>query len=272
MDDCFRHKHKITARRIFFAIALAGSCCLLNAGVASGMPPKAFQEGEKLLYKATWLWFDAGMVETAAPEFVSDDGKKFARFTIHTWTTNTIAHIFTMDDRFESLWDIDERVPVSYFGKVRETHTVRDKKMAFDQKSKLVTVQEDKSPEKVFPFRPNTQDFISASYVTRGHGLEPGEKVFIPVFEDNKNYDALIEVVRRERIPVLGGLMDTVVITGTLGFEGAFQKNKKVYLWLSDDEFHVPVKIQMRFAFGTVTLSLEKAEGVAFKLISVATK
>jgi hypothetical protein len=251
-------------RHIFIVLAMLAFFFGANPAVAFEKP---FQAGEKLLYKASWLWFEAGMVETAVPEIFIDEGKHFARFTIHTWTTHSIAHIFNMDDSFESLWNIDEQLPKKFVETVRESHTTRDKRMEFDNKARIVTVWENKDPEKQFPFKPLSQDFITASYVTRGYNLEPKTKVFIPVFEDNKNYDAQIDVIKKERITVMDGEMDTVLISGTLGFEGAFQNNKRVYLWLSDDEYHVPVRVEMAFIFGSVRLTLEKAEAVGFKLI-----
>jgi hypothetical protein len=226
-----------------------------------------FRAGERLLFTANWWGFEAGFVEASVPEIFSEGDKRYARFSLHTWTANTIGYLFRMDDKFEASWDVDAHVPRNFSATIRESHAHRDKRMEFDHAAGLVTVYEDNKPPKRFPIRPTTQDFFSASYLTRMDALEPKSTFLAPIFEDNKNYDAKIYSVKKERIRVLGGQLDTVLITAMLGFEGAFEKSKTVNIWLSDDDQHAPVKIEMSFAFGTVSLNLVKAEGVDLKII-----
>ncbi|MBI3581586.1 MAG: DUF3108 domain-containing protein [Nitrospinae bacterium] len=219
------------------------------------------------MFVAKWWFFDAGMVETSVPEIVTENGRRYARLSLHTWSTNTIARIYKMDDYFETMWDVDSFVPKSFVAKIRESHATRDKRMSFDHERGTVEVVTNNESPKEFPIKPMTQDFFSASFLTRMEPLAPKTTFLAPLFEDNKNYDARIYSIKKERIPVLDGQLDTVMIIGRLGFEGAFDNGHNLYIWLSDDAQHVPVKLEMGFAWGSVVLHLAKAEGVDLKIV-----
>lgn len=246
------------------AILCAAVLCLPVAVSADGLP---FKAGERLVFKARWLWFDAGMIEAAVPEIAQENGARYARFTLHTWTTHTIAYLFSMDDYFESKWDVDRRVPKTFSVRIRESTATKDKWLEFDHAANTVSVTLNKEQPRTFDLAPLAQDFFSASFVTRAHKLEPKDKVLVPVFEDNKNYDAEIKVVKRERIPVMNGEVDTVMLKARLQFEGAFQDSRSLFIWLTDDDAHIPVKLSANLIFGTITLNLVEAEGVNLRLI-----
>lgn len=256
-----RHQHEVT-RRLFVFLLL-----LLFPAVPARARDLPFKPGESLLYSARWLFFDAGLVEASVPETVERDGRQYLRFTLHTWTTNVIAKIFTMDDRFESLWDPASRLPASMTAVIRESTATKDKLLEFDHSRGTALVTVDNKPPETFPLNPEAQDFFSASYLVRATPLKPKQKLLVPVFEDNKNYHADIFVIKRERIPVLDGQVDTLMLIARLKFEGAFTGSSLLYIWLTDDEYHIPVRLRLNMAFGDIVVNLVKAEGVSLRLI-----
>ena len=256
-----RHQHEV-ARGLF--ILLFVLLCAAPPARAQNLP---FKAGETLLFSARWLFFDAGMVEASVADGAQLDGCQGLRFVLHTWSANTIAKIFTMDDRFESLWNPMSRLPASTKMVIRESTTTKDKMLEFDHSRGTIRVMVDNKPPETFPLNPGAQDFFSASYLIRATRLKPKQRLQVPVFEDNKNYHADIYVAKRERIPVLGGEVDTVMIIARLKFEGAFTGSNLLYIWLTDDEYQVPVRLELDVAFGQVVLDLVKAEGVSLNVI-----
>ncbi len=256
-----RHQYEIARRLFVFLLPL-----LLFAAPARAQE-LPFKPGESLLYSARWLLFDAGMVEASVDEDVRPDGRRFLRFTLHTWTTNVISRIFTMDDKFESLWDPAARLPASMKAVIRESTTTKDKLLEFDHSSGTARVTVDDKPAETFPLSPAGQDFFSASYLVRATRLRPKLKLLVPVFEDNKNYHADIYVAKRERIPVLDGKVDTVMLIARLKFEGAFTGSGLLYIWLTDDEYQIPVRMRVNMAFGDIVVNLVKAEGAPLRII-----
>ncbi len=252
------------ALRLLAVLALV--LCAVIPAHAEDLP---FKPGESLLYSARWLFFDAGMVEASVPDSVDVDGRQYLRFTLHTWTTNVIAKIFTMNDHFESLWDPADRLPARMKAVIRESTTTKDKLLEFDHARGVGRVTLNDKPPEEFPLNPEAQDFFSASYLVRATRLKPKQKLEVPVFEDNKNYHADIYVIKRERIRVLDGECDTVMLIARLKFEGAFTGSSLMYIWLTDDKYQVPVRIKLNMAFGDIDVNLVKAEGAPLTIIPI---
>ena len=275
-----------TPPRLFKSWAVFPRYSKNNAGVArwlfvfllpvllSATPARAqdlpFKPGESLLYSARWLFFDAGMVESSVYEAVEHNGRRHLRFNMHTWTTNVISKIFTMDDQFESIWDPETRLPASMKAVIRESSTTKDKLLEFDHSRRTARVTVNDKPPEMFSLNAEAQDFFSASFLVRATRLKPKQKLLVPVFEDNKNYHADIYVAKRERIPVLDGEADTIMLIARLKFEGAFTGSSLLYIWLTDDEYQIPVRLKISMAFGDIDINLVRAEGVPLRLIQIA--
>lgn len=250
-----------------FLIALLMAPLPAAAQEGTGSNGLPFDTGENLQFSVHWLFFHAGMIESSVPESFTEGESRYLRFRLRAWTTNFIAHIFTMNDVFESVWNPDRRLPRSLTVRIRESSTTKDKVMEFNHDRKEAVVTEDAGPGKTFELASDAQDFFSASYIIRTMELKVGQKFGVPVFEDNKNYSAEIKVVKRERLPALGGEVDTVMIIARLQFEGALQGGKELHVWMTDDWRHVPVRMRAEFKFGTVLLELVKAEGTEIKFV-----
>ncbi len=274
MVDRFRNQHKIAG---FFPAAIIVTLLCLWAEPAAWAEPAIpselpFSVGERLTYNVNWLWFDAGRVVLHIPDIVNDGDRRLMRFTMRTTSTNVIAKIFKMDDFFESYWDMENRIPKKLVVKIRESHTKKDKVIEFDQETRQATVTiDDKEPE-VKELDPRAQDFLSSGHFARTQPLVPKTEINFPVFEDNKNYNAVIKVIKKERIEIMGGLLDTVMIIPKIKYEGAFQSRGTLYVWMTDDEYKIPVKFKMSIIVGTMVATLTSAEGVKLNLIPIPKK
>ena len=272
--DRFRNQHKIAGS--FPAVIVVTLFCLWTAPTVWAEPAYSsefpFSVGEKLTYNVEWLWFDAGRIVLHIPDIVNDGDRRLMRFTMRTTSTNVIAKIFKMDDFFESYWDMEKRVPKKLVVKIRESYTTTDKVIEFDQETEqaIVTI-DDKEPE-IKELNPLAQDFLSSGHFTRIWPLIPKKKINFPVFEDKKNYNAVIKVIKKERIRIMGGLVDTVMIIPKIKFEGAFQSRGTLYVWMTDDEYKIPVKFKMSIVVGTMVATITSAEGAKLNLIPIPKK
>ncbi|GMT42229.1 MAG: hypothetical protein IEMM0002_0640 [bacterium] len=260
MVDSIRYQYKIAL--VCLTLFTAPHICVNAARAVEVGGKLPFRVGEKLTYNVTWLMFDAGRMVLSIPEMVSDSGQNLMHLKLHTATANTLAQICRMDDYFHSYWDVDSRASKKLVVKIRESFTTTDKVVEFDHHGAVAVVTENgKEPEEkeLVPF---AQDFLSAGYYTRLLPLEPSTQKKFSVFEDNQNYDAVVKVIKKEKIRIMGGEIDTVMIIPKIKLEGAFQSRGTIYMWLTDDEYKVPVKIKANIFVGTVTLLLTEAEGV----------
>ncbi len=106
------------------------------------------------------------------------------------------------------------------------------------------------------------QDALSCLYFVRALKLEPGTTITIPTFPGKKLYDVKVDVLRRETVslPLLGEI-ETLLIQPHLEFTGIFRKTGSVYIWLTDDERKIPVRMKTAIIFGSVWADLTEGRG-----------
>ncbi len=260
MVDRFREQYEVS--RVFLVTAFL-LCFPVYQSFADSLP---FGPGERLVYKAQWLFFDSGRVVTEISG-VKEEGRDLYKMSLHTWTTHFVNQIWTMDDYFASYWDPEIRATRKLTVKIRESTTKKDKKITFNQEKGIAVVEKDKDPPKEFKMIPGSQDFFAAGYYARMLPLTVGTKYEYPLFEDNKNYNMHVKVIKKQRIKFMGGEIDTIFTKFKLKFEGAFRSRGVLYVWFTDDKYRTPVKLKASSFFGSIILTLTEYRGVEFNII-----
>jgi Protein of unknown function (DUF3108) len=165
--------------------------------------------------------------------------------------------LYKVDDFAESR--IMNGAPLHFRIKQHEGRYRSDKETIFDLPNRKVTF---------FNYLKNTKnehiiadlqvwDVLSGFYYLRTQILEVGKTVFIDVFDSNKLLSVAVHVLGKERIVVSEmGAVDTVKIKPVLQSDGLFQKKGDVFVWLTDDESKVPVKVETEVPVGKVTAKL----------------
>ncbi|GBD98309.1 hypothetical protein BMS3Abin07_00320 [bacterium BMS3Abin07] len=102
-------------------------------------------------------------------------------------------------------------------------------------------------------------DPLSAFYAITKMPLEVGRSEYIDIFDNKKLWKTEVRVLRRERVRVLAGEFDTIVIKPILKSEGIFLKTGDIYIWVTDDDKKLPVLLKSKVRVGHFTVVL--AEG-----------
>jgi hypothetical protein len=104
--------------------------------------------------------------------------------------------------------------------------------------------------------RDKTFDPLSSFYYIRTLKPQVGRSVYVEVLDNKKLWNVEVQIIRRERVSTRLGDFDTIVIKPLLKSEGIFNRRGDMYIWLTDDDRHVPVKLQTKVALGRVTATL----------------
>ncbi len=260
MVNSFRHQHKITAS----LFAIVSLFFYLPDAKAEELP---FKTGEKLVYNAKWLFMDAGRIVSHITDAPDEDGSKLMRFNLHTKTTNLMASIWTMDDNFDSFWDVNIRAVKRLKIKIRESTYKKDKEVFFDHENgTAISIKNEEEP-KEFKIKKGSNDFFTAGHFARTFPLEIQKTYYSPIFEDDKSYDMAVKAIRKKRINIMGGKIDTILAIVKVKFEGAFRSRGELYVWFSDDKYKAPVQMRLDSFFGSVVISLVEYEGVDLTII-----
>jgi uncharacterized protein DUF3108 len=104
-------------------------------------------------------------------------------------------------------------------------------------------------------------DILSGFYFLRNQPLEVGKTARLHIFDKQQCVDVPVEVLRRERVALPGFRgVDALVIRPGLPTDGLFRRSGDLLVWLTDDEFKVPVKMEITIPLGKVTAELISSE------------
>jgi hypothetical protein len=112
------------------------------------------------------------------------------------------------------------------------------------------------------PLRSNdVMDMISGFYYLRNQRLEVGKSVVLHLFDSSKYTETAVEVLRKEHLRLPGFReADTLVVHPILTTDGFFHTSGDIFIWLTDDEKKVPVKMEAQIPLGKVSAELVAAE------------
>ncbi len=103
-------------------------------------------------------------------------------------------------------------------------------------------------------------DEIAYLFLVRSLPLEVGRRYqFERYFEEDGN-PVIVEVVRRERVRVMGGRFDTIVVRPTIQTDGMFGEEGRAEVYISDDERRVIVQLKTRMKVGELNMHLREYE------------
>lgn len=216
-----------------------------------------FRVPEMLVYDLTWAGIKTG---TATLEVSSENEK--TRIVSTARSADWVSVFYTVDDRIEAELSMPRPravigTPRSYRVRIREGRYRRNKEIVFDGANHRASLTDHLTGEKKdMEIRDNTFDPLSSFYFIRTLKTEVGKSVYVDVLDNKKLWNVEVQVIRKERIGTKLGNFDTIVIKPLLKSEGIFNKRGDMYIWLTDDEKHVPVKMQTKVAVGRVTATL----------------
>jgi len=217
----------------------------------------AFNIPEKFEYDLTWTGIKAG---TSTLEIV-DEGENI-KIISTAKSADWVSVFYTVEDRVETILTKKTAIPfigqpANYRVKIREGRHRRDKEVIFRQDiSKVTYIDHLGNETHEFDVPQFTLDPLSSFHLVRTMRLVVGEPVYVTIFDSKKVWNVEVQVLRKEKITFPGGTVNTIVIKPLMKSEGIFYKKGDIYIWLTDDEKRIPVKLQTKVVIGSVTATL----------------
>jgi hypothetical protein len=207
---------------------------------------------EKFFYEIYWLGIYAGkaVLETSFD-------KDILRISSRANSAPFISTFYTVEDYAESL--VRDGKAVHFKIKQREGRYRSNKETIFDiNNKKIIYFDYLKSKKKEHSLNSTVWDVISGFFYLRTQPLIIGKAFYINVFDSNKFLKAEVSVLRKERIKVNSlGEVATIVIKPDLKSEGLFHRKGDIFIWLTDDEKRIPVKIETKVPIGKIVAELK---------------
>jgi hypothetical protein len=219
-----------------------------QAGQRPAMP-------EKLLFDIVWggwsfRWVHAGqatleLIPTAVPQIV--------QMRSLAWCNGFFQSFYPVRDTVTSWIHMGGIYPLR-FSKVLNEGSYRYRgHAAYDQARHIL-----KSPDTTFAIAPFTHDVLSAFYFIRSQPLKVGDSLDLAAVSGKKAYNLKVICHRKETVEVPAGKFKTLVVEPILKGDGLFKAKGTLLIWMTDDNRHIPVKMQSKIPVGSIKAELKK--------------
>jgi hypothetical protein len=149
--------------------------------------------------------------------------------------------------------DVDGIFPRKFWKKLHEGGYQSEKTTIFDQKNHYAITDNDTIPTYTF-----VQDAFSSLYYARTQELIPGQDIMIDNHTGKKNYPLKLRVLKKEKIKVPAGKFNTIKVEPVMRAEGIFQARGRIWVWLTDDQYKMPVQMKTEvFFLGSISAQLK---------------
>jgi len=217
---------------------------------------QAYALGERLVYDVRYMGIRAGTAVLEVLDKTEMNGRDVYHVLSTVQSNDFISFFYPVDNRIESF--IDTEKLYSHFIKIkqRQGKRRREKVIGFNQvHHRAVQIKNNRST--IFEIPPNVQDSLSSLYFFRTlPPVDVGTSAFIPVHESRKNWELEIQVLSKERVKTKVGVFDTIKVRAVVRYEGLLMDKGDVYIWFTDDEKRIPVKIKSKIKIGSISISL----------------
>ncbi|WP_413288002.1 DUF3108 domain-containing protein [Bdellovibrio sp. HCB337] len=232
-----------------------------DAGFQGRRPLKdPFSVGEVVTHEVSYFATTAGTLKLKVEPMVAVNGRKAYNFVTEIKTSPMYSRLYSVDDRVETFVDFETLVPRVFALHVKESSQLREARMLFDEKTNRATFWEKKVTEKsgaeekkqAWDILPYSQNVFSAVFYMRNFQWEPGKEIAFRVADDEQNLIFSGKCLRREKIKTEIGEKNALVIQPKIILKGKFKPVGDILIWLSDDEYKYPLKIESEIKIGTL--------------------
>jgi hypothetical protein len=238
--------------------------CLLVLGVKPAVTqssiPSGFGPGERLIYDVDWGFINAGKTELSILDTVRVDGNLCYHLLSRTHSNAFVTTLFKVDDRVESMMDVEGHFSRGFEKHLREGDYREDRWFRINQEAGIVfqldTTAATKYAADTLEVEFGVQDVLSALQFVRLQDFGPGDEIRVMTVDNLKPYELVVKIHRRQRVKVPAGRFDCVVVEPLLKSTGLFKSQGKLTIWFTDDERQLPVLMKSKILIGSVSARL----------------
>ena len=236
-----------------------------SADVAAGKHP-AVMPGEILTYDICWGFITAGHGMLEVSPKTNHNGTPAWQVVMTANTTSFMDKIYKIRDRYEAWITADLSHSLEYNQQQHEGDSIRDMHVVFDTEKLEACRILNQNAEKPVKIQPGTFDPLASLFFFRSQTFKVGDLINIPVSDGKFSVMGTAKIIAEEKVATDAGEFDTYKVEpDTKDLAGVFKKSKgaKLFIWVTKDARHLPVKISSKVFIGSFTAELAsiKREG-----------
>lgn len=218
-----------------------------------------YPQHETLTYSVDWRVFTAGMAV-----FHLDQAGNVLKITATADTVGAVNMLFPVVDGFQSGLDVKTGCSTGFDKQTQEGRRKNASDLSFDYVRGKQTRNERNlvkgtATHSVTNIPACVTDSLSAMFYTQSQTLTPGQTVGFPLADAMRTVSVGMKVEDREEIKTPAGTFQTIKVQATAD-EGVVKNRGSIWIWYTDDARHLPVQMQARLFWGTITFHLQSVD------------
>lgn len=217
-------------------------------------------DGEQLKYGVYYSFIKAGTAYIKNRGLVNIDGRPAYLIQTTAFSATVIDAFFKVRDINQSWIDAQSYYSRGYTQSVREGGYKRDEWVTFDPANRKFfgQIQKKEGPRPIKGrLETDVADMLSSLYYVRAQKLVPGTSIVFDIVNREKQYPLIVNVLNKETVKTPAGKFNCILVEPQIRGEGIFvSKGKSLKVWLTDDEYKMPVKMKTEVFIGSVSAEL----------------
>ena len=235
-----------------------------------GIDNTAFNAGEKItftvFYAVAGLYVNAGTA-TFTNTLETLNNKPVYHIVGEGNTNSSYDWIYKVRDKYETYVDTATMQSLKFVRNVQEGGYKKFEQITFNKMANTAV-----SNQGVYKVPACVQDVLSAVFYARNIDftrLRKNDKIAFSMFLDNEVFDMYIRYLGTETIKTKFGKFNTIKFKPLLLKGTIFEGGEHMTVWVTDDDNHIPVRIESPIVVGKVKIDMMKYENLRHPLSSL---
>lgn len=218
--------------------------------------------GENLKYRIHLGFINAAEATIKSSSGTSNIGNQTLRkVEIEGKTTGVLELFSPLRDYWSAQIDTETLLPLKTEMQKKEGRYRKEETVLYqmDKGYARITSPQNKPVTSTISGPKDLLDLISAYYFLRSKPVsekKPGARWAAQVLVDSKIYELVLVVRSKETIETEVGKKASIKTNILLPKNNLFKEEDSIRLWISDDEYQVPLKVQVNLKIGFLTIDL----------------
>lgn len=219
--------------------------------------------GEKLSYDVSYFGVSAGQFVVESLPHKTIAGREVYHIKGTAETSKVFNLFYRLNDTVETFVDFQGFFSHRFHIVLDESKQSRDALELYDAEKAQTFYwnrwnrKEGFTETKEFdPIPRFSQDSLSVLYYLRVAPMPDGAVISVPVVSEGKTGEWVVTVMRREMMHTPMGKMMTIVVKPETRYQGVLKKQGDSFLWLTDDDRRIPIRLEAKVKVGTVVANL----------------
>jgi len=249
---------------VLISVAVLRAAAFAQDGTRPATSAPAVPSHESLDYDIEWRLIPAGTAKLswAAMNGASGSGE----LRLHIESAGLVSRLFRVSDDYTAALGPNLCAQNSLLS-AHEGNRTKETRVVFDsQNHKASYIEKDLVKNSTVNHEVEipscVHDALGGLLVLRSLRLEPGKTAQIPISDGKKFVQAKVESQQREELKTELGTFKTIRYEVFLFDNALFKRSGHLHIWLTDDDWRLPVQLQVRLqiTIGTITFRLRKQD------------